>query len=348
VLLRRGFTLIELLVVIAIIGVLIGLLLPAVQKVREAANRMSCTNNLHQIVLASMNYESTYGALPPGGAWSPNGQAGVGPNSWGAPYYKGPMTGPLGFILPYVEQTNLYNQFPSIYFSLTSNAAPWCYATPPYTTDGNSTGPLPGSQVQIKMYLCPSDDPSVVGQASDGPFDFYMPGDDCSGNFNARSMCGDYFYPLTGTFAPREPGKGNYAGCAGGLGGYLADASTGYYLYPGIYYPVQTGGKPNPPTTLAAISDGTSNTLAFGETLGGNGVTRDFTMVWLGANAMPVAWGLQSPQNSQWYTYSSFHSGTVNFAFADGSVKGLSTSISSLTLRLLGGKADGLTITGNY
>lgn len=129
---RRGFTLIELLVVIAIIAILIGLLLPAVQKIREAANRMKCSNNLKQIGLALHNYQTQTGHFPPGAVSGDNVvRQRLGITSTTANHSWAP------FILSFLEQDNLFRQY--------SLEADWASAA---NTSARET--------QVKMFLCPT------------------------------------------------------------------------------------------------------------------------------------------------------------------------------------------------
>jgi prepilin-type N-terminal cleavage/methylation domain-containing protein len=149
---RRGFTLIELLVVIAIIAILIGLLLPAVQKIRDAANRMSSQNNLKQIGLACHNHNDTYGALP-----SVLGASVGNDPSWGSPYLPAHFGTAHYFLLPFIEQDNVYKD-PEINHDVPQNGG------------GLVEAHSYRSHKIIKTYVAPND-PSMP--ASKATWDYY-------------------------------------------------------------------------------------------------------------------------------------------------------------------------------
>jgi prepilin-type N-terminal cleavage/methylation domain-containing protein/prepilin-type processing-associated H-X9-DG protein len=328
---RSAFTLIELLVVIAIIATLMALLLPAVQKVREAANRMLCANNLKQLGIAAHAYHDDYGKLPPGyyGPMRANGGTVVEPES--APN-RGPWVGCLVPLLPYLEQDNLFRQLwktplnfpnpmvepagPPIALSLMQERHGW------WTASGNRQA-LTGLG-RLKMFICPSD--STYDETTEGVILTIHVA-------NARIVELDpddvAMNAIANTF-----GRTNYTGVAGTGGN--SDTANFFSTWEGVMC-----NRSELTLGQLTVQDGTSNTLMFGEGLGGNGVgARLNAWSWFGVGSMstghglgrsnipggedPPALGSAPPlgQNgAQWFRFSSYHPAGVNFCFGDGSVR---------------------------
>jgi prepilin-type N-terminal cleavage/methylation domain-containing protein/prepilin-type processing-associated H-X9-DG protein len=329
----EAFTLIELLVVIAIIGVLIGLLLPAVQKVREAANRIKCANNLKQFGLAAHGYIDTYSRFPPGAVTNPD----VFVAGWSNIADQGTF---LFYTMPYMEQDAFFQQLVNL-CGLGKPGAniPACPNTYPQMGQllNNGSGP------RVLPYIrCPSDDrPQSLDYSN------YLPND---GPTCLATPCGyDPFdqycnQPAWGyTSSPAwtddsDPG---------------ASGIRGLFSRHGLYHVIG----------IAQVPDGLSNTLLFGEGLLSGNI--EIAQWWpafggtpLTSTVIPINYPsfatkyCSPPQyyNGNWavsYGFKSRHPGGVNFGFADGSVHFLQQSIDHRTYQLLGCRNDGL-VPGNY
>jgi prepilin-type N-terminal cleavage/methylation domain-containing protein/prepilin-type processing-associated H-X9-DG protein len=314
---RPGFTLIELLVVIAIIAILIGLLLPAVQKVREAAARSQCQNNLKQMGIALHSFNDAYGRLPAAII-----HCGRYNNASNRPYegpevsYKGQSPYKIynhsGFIalLPYIEQSALFNQYN--YQNVGSSSSPYGI---PIGPDPNPSPNRIVASTYIKVYNCPSD---------------VTPGPNVTSN--ARS---------TTDFYERENARrSNYLFSTGNTTDYNADWST-------IGASTRGAFGNNGAIAIGNVKDGTSNTIGIGESkqlhtstsygpywgagihtaVHGRGVAVDYKPNYPYGNCSGNA-----NQKCQYaWGFGSWHSGVTNFVLLDGSVRGIRDGISDAT-----------------
>jgi prepilin-type N-terminal cleavage/methylation domain-containing protein/prepilin-type processing-associated H-X9-DG protein len=325
---RRGFTSIELLVVIAIIAVLIGLLLPAVQKVRAAAARAQCGNNLKQIGVALMNYESVNGTLPIGDS---RGYLNLPRVTWQA------------LILPYIEQNNLATLYN-------------------YKVDWDNPLNYPAIATQVKIYNCPSTANGIrFDRTPDEPLGGTEPRAACDywnvneiapwigvncGFPNAVYYSGSRYDPLlAGVLVNTKVGIGTplVAITDGTSNTYMVAESAGR---PNFYY---TGGRQSAPPGYAGDWE-PGNPNPGNGTWNGEACWADPYASFDPKGSNPAN-GYVQPFNSPANTCSmncnnhneiySFHTSGCNFLFADGSVHFLSSSASLCVIGALGTRAGG-------
>jgi prepilin-type N-terminal cleavage/methylation domain-containing protein/prepilin-type processing-associated H-X9-DG protein len=313
---RRGFTLIELLVVIAIIAILIGLLLPAVQKVREAAARATCMNNLKQIGLGMMNYESAQGGLPPSRTDGNDATAPYFPysHSWSAA------------LLPYIEQTASFN----LYI---------------YKADWNNPANYPAIRTYLKLFNCPSTpsqprtDTTIAAQPSAG--DYHA--------VNAiKTFIGINCMGYVGLMDPRDKDDPRLVGAMRRNRNTpllaITDGTSNTILV------AEDAGRPTfYDSTRKPYPEGTRTDLTgyqFYKEGGWADPNGAFSLDGATPHGdIPGDCPMNCTNNSEIY---SFHTDGANLVFADGSVRFVRQSIDLCTLAKLITRAGGEIIKGDY